>query len=158
MVTEQFAWRHYYWYLTNEGIQYLRDFLHLPPEIVPATLKRATRPEPRPREGGPSDKGPRTPRGPRALVARDRSTDVAATRPATPALALLKASSSAADSDVANPRRPNNSLVICPNYLSERFVFPTLSVSCCEIHHRTPRRRLGFIFAAQICFPYLVII
>merc|ERR1712001_53714 len=63
MVSEQFAWRHYYWYLTNEGIQYLRDFLHLPPEIVPATLKRATRPEPRPREGGPSDK-PRTPRGP----------------------------------------------------------------------------------------------
>ena len=49
-------------YLTNEGIQYLRDFLHLPPEIVPATLKRATRPEPRPREGGPSDKRP--PRGP----------------------------------------------------------------------------------------------
>ncbi|UYV61655.1 hypothetical protein LAZ67_1005777 [Cordylochernes scorpioides] len=39
-VKEQFAWRHYYWYLTNEGIQYLRDFLHLPPEIVPSTLKR----------------------------------------------------------------------------------------------------------------------
>merc|ERR1712049_10009 len=34
-VTEQFAWRHFYWYLTNEGIQYLRNFLHLPPEIVP---------------------------------------------------------------------------------------------------------------------------
>ncbi|CAB1336438.1 unnamed protein product, partial [Coregonus sp. 'balchen'] len=33
-VKEQFAWRHFYWYLTNEGIQYLRDFLHLPPEIV----------------------------------------------------------------------------------------------------------------------------
>merc|ERR1712047_66131 len=29
-VKEQFAWRHYYWYLTNEGIQYLRDYLHLP--------------------------------------------------------------------------------------------------------------------------------
>merc|ERR1712105_142124 len=42
-VKEQFAWRHYYWYLTNEGIQYLRDFLHLPPEIVPSTLKRQTR-------------------------------------------------------------------------------------------------------------------
>ena len=40
-VKEQFAWRHYYWYLTNEGIQYLRDYLHLPPEIVPSTLKRA---------------------------------------------------------------------------------------------------------------------
>ena len=40
-VKEQFAWRHYYWYLTNSGIQYLRDYLHLPPEIVPPTLKRA---------------------------------------------------------------------------------------------------------------------
>lgn len=32
-VNEQFAWRHYYWYLTNEGIRYLRDYLHLPPEV-----------------------------------------------------------------------------------------------------------------------------
>uniref|UniRef100_A0A8C9E1T4 Small ribosomal subunit protein eS10 n=1 Tax=Phocoena sinus TaxID=42100 RepID=A0A8C9E1T4_PHOSS len=30
-VKEQFAWRHFYWYLTNEGIHYLRDYLHLPP-------------------------------------------------------------------------------------------------------------------------------
>ncbi|MRC56863.1 hypothetical protein GH877_29775, partial [Bacillus thuringiensis] len=53
-VTEQFAWRHYYWYLTNVGIQYLRDFLHLPPEIVPSTLKRQMRPEPaRPRPKAP---------------------------------------------------------------------------------------------------------
>merc|ERR1712116_124564 len=43
-VTEQFAWRHYYRYLTNEGIQYLRDYLHLPPEIVPATLRKAAKP------------------------------------------------------------------------------------------------------------------
>uniref|UniRef100_A0A9J7ZAS8 Ribosomal protein S10 n=1 Tax=Cyprinus carpio carpio TaxID=630221 RepID=A0A9J7ZAS8_CYPCA len=52
MKAMQFAWRHFYWYLTNEGIQYLRDFLHLPPEIVPATLRRQTRPEtarPRPK-------------------------------------------------------------------------------------------------------------
>merc|ERR1711928_147780 len=48
-VKEQFAWRHFYWYLTNEGIQYLRDYLHLPPEIVPATLKRQARPDARPR-------------------------------------------------------------------------------------------------------------
>merc|ERR1712189_36230 len=41
-VRENFAWRHGYYYLTNEGIQYLRDFLHLPPEIVPATLKKTT--------------------------------------------------------------------------------------------------------------------
>lgn len=39
-VTEQFAWRHYYWYLTNAGIQYLRDFLHLPADVVPSTLKK----------------------------------------------------------------------------------------------------------------------
>merc|ERR1739845_173598 len=42
-VKEQFAWRHYYWYLTNEGIGYLRNYLHLPSEIVPATLKKQTR-------------------------------------------------------------------------------------------------------------------
>merc|ERR1712198_309672 len=108
--------------------------------------------------GDPRTKGHARPADPRALVARGRSTDVAATRPATLALAPLKASSSAADSDVANPRRPNNSLVNCSNFLSERFDFFTLSVSRCEIHHRTPRRRLGFIFAAQICFPCWVII
>ncbi len=57
----QFAWRHYYWYLTNEGIQYLRDYLHLPPEIVPSTLKRQVRAEarPRPSAGGPGGPGGR---------------------------------------------------------------------------------------------------
>ncbi|KAL3265778.1 hypothetical protein HHI36_009976 [Cryptolaemus montrouzieri] len=44
-VKEQFAWRHYYWYLTNPGIEYLRNFLNLPPEIVPSTLKRQPRTE-----------------------------------------------------------------------------------------------------------------
>ncbi|CAH1371648.1 hypothetical protein MTP99_013088 [Tenebrio molitor] len=44
-VKEQFAWRHYYWYLTNGGIEYLRTILHLPPEIVPSTLKRQARTE-----------------------------------------------------------------------------------------------------------------
>ncbi|KAG9355849.1 hypothetical protein JZ751_000691 [Albula glossodonta] len=39
-VRETFAWRHFYWYVTNEGIVYLRDFLRLPPEIVPSTLQR----------------------------------------------------------------------------------------------------------------------
>jgi len=33
-VSEQFAWRHYYWYLKNEGIQYLRDYLNLPAEVI----------------------------------------------------------------------------------------------------------------------------
>jgi hypothetical protein len=53
----------HYRYLTNEGIQYLRDYLHLPPEIVPTTLKRQARAEARPgggeRRGGERrDKGP----------------------------------------------------------------------------------------------------
>uniref|UniRef100_A0A2K6CGV2 Small ribosomal subunit protein eS10 n=1 Tax=Macaca nemestrina TaxID=9545 RepID=A0A2K6CGV2_MACNE len=47
-----FAWRHFYWYLTNEGIQYLRDYLHLPLETVPATLCRS-----RPETGRPRPKG-----------------------------------------------------------------------------------------------------
>ncbi|KAH7642096.1 small ribosomal subunit protein eS10 [Dermatophagoides farinae] len=49
-VKEQFSWRHYYWYLTNEGINYLREYLHLPPEIVPATLKRTVKPDARTRD------------------------------------------------------------------------------------------------------------
>ncbi|KAM9310114.1 plectin isoform 5-T5 [Pholidichthys leucotaenia] len=43
-VKETFAWRHFYWYLTNEGIVYLRDYLHLPTEIVPASLQRIRKP------------------------------------------------------------------------------------------------------------------
>ncbi|KAK2546184.1 Plectin-like protein [Columba livia] len=33
LVRETFAWRHFYWYLTDEGIAYLRQYLRLPPEI-----------------------------------------------------------------------------------------------------------------------------
>ncbi|XP_070961115.1 plectin isoform X11 [Oncorhynchus clarkii lewisi] len=41
---ETFAWRHFYWYLTNEGIVYLRDYLRLPAEIIPSSLQRVRRP------------------------------------------------------------------------------------------------------------------
>ena len=44
-VKEQFAWRHFYWYLTNEGIEFIREYLHLPAEIVPATMKPKPRAE-----------------------------------------------------------------------------------------------------------------
>ncbi|XP_063780809.1 plectin [Pseudophryne corroboree] len=47
-VRETFVWKHCYWYLTNEGIDYLRQYLHLPPEIVPASLQRVRRPVPTP--------------------------------------------------------------------------------------------------------------
>lgn len=55
-VRESFAWRHYYWYLNNEGIEYLREYLGLPSDVVPATLKKAaapSRPPMRPSEDRP---------------------------------------------------------------------------------------------------------
>merc|ERR1712166_1363020 len=58
-VTERFNWNWYYYYLTNEGIDYLQKFLNLPADVVPATLKKSTRPASRPSAGGerPSGKG-----------------------------------------------------------------------------------------------------
>ncbi|XP_022220980.2 40S ribosomal protein S10b-like [Drosophila obscura] len=60
IVKEQYNWRHYYWYVTNEGIDYLRKYLHLPPEVVPSTFMRPardphTRPRPRPADAKPRD-------------------------------------------------------------------------------------------------------
>ncbi|KAK1263317.1 40S ribosomal protein S10 [Acorus gramineus] len=59
-VKETFAWMHYYWYLTNEGIEYLRGLMNLPSEIVPATLKKSTRAFGGSGGGPPGDR----PRGP----------------------------------------------------------------------------------------------
>eukprot|EP00457_Paulinella_chromatophora_P010495 gb/GEZN01010599.1/.p1 GENE.gb/GEZN01010599.1/~~gb/GEZN01010599.1/.p1 ORF type:complete len:170 (-),score=24.59 gb/GEZN01010599.1/:349-858(-) len=46
-VTEKFNWQWLYFTLTNEGIEYLREFLHVSAETVPDTIKRAKGPEPR---------------------------------------------------------------------------------------------------------------
>jgi small subunit ribosomal protein S10e len=43
-VRQTYNWQYYYFYLTNEGIEYLRAYLALPEDIVPATLKAASRP------------------------------------------------------------------------------------------------------------------
>mmetsp|Transcript_25139 Transcript_25139/g.36967 ORF Transcript_25139/g.36967 Transcript_25139/m.36967 type:complete len:142 (-) Transcript_25139:96-521(-) len=52
-VRTTFSWQHTYCYLTAEGIEYLRSYLALPAEIVPATHKKsAGRPEGRDREDG----------------------------------------------------------------------------------------------------------
>ncbi|KAI3508329.1 hypothetical protein L1887_23335 [Cichorium endivia] len=59
-VRETFAWMHYYWYLTNDGIEFLRTYLNLPSDIVPATLKKSAKPLGRPMGGPPGDR----PRGP----------------------------------------------------------------------------------------------
>jgi len=42
-VKTQFSWQYYYYSLTDEGIEYLREWLHLPTEIVPATHKKQAR-------------------------------------------------------------------------------------------------------------------
>ena len=39
LVKETFNWNYYYYYLTTEGIDYLRQYLALPADIIPATLK-----------------------------------------------------------------------------------------------------------------------
>ncbi|KAF8339711.1 Plectin/S10 domain-containing protein [Cantharellus anzutake] len=65
-VKTQFSWQYYYYILTDEGLDYIRDRLHLPSEIVPATHKKPARP-PRPatvRHGGEGG-GYRAPRGDR---------------------------------------------------------------------------------------------
>ena len=48
-VKESFNWQWFYWYLTNEGIEYRREYLHLPTEVMPNTLKKqAAKPQGRP--------------------------------------------------------------------------------------------------------------
>lgn len=51
LIRVTFSWQYLYCYLTDSGIEYLRQYLGLPPEIVPATHKKtASRPEMRDRE------------------------------------------------------------------------------------------------------------
>lgn len=47
-------------YLTNEGIEYLRQYLHLPSEIVPSTLKRTARSETARPRAAPRSDGPKS--------------------------------------------------------------------------------------------------
>ena len=75
LVKTQFSWQYYYYTLTPEGVEYLREWLvclhdrwlqflttgclvrlHLPAEIVPATHKKAVRaPRPAPTRGPQRD-------------------------------------------------------------------------------------------------------
>ncbi|CEG71803.1 hypothetical protein CU097_015181 [Rhizopus azygosporus] len=65
LVKTQFSWQWYYYTLTDEGIDYLREYLHLPQEIVPATLKKTARPASAPRRTFGGDREGRAPRGDR---------------------------------------------------------------------------------------------
>jgi small subunit ribosomal protein S10e len=60
-VRTQFSWQYYYYFLTDEGLNYLREYLHLPAEIVPRTHIKTTKAgegvrEERPRGGFRGDR------------------------------------------------------------------------------------------------------
>ncbi|GAA6038886.1 hypothetical protein JCM8097_000553 [Rhodosporidiobolus ruineniae] len=61
-LTTHFSWQYYYYVLTPEGIDYLREYLHLPAEIVPATFKKQAR-APRPGQAQRPEGAYRAPRG-----------------------------------------------------------------------------------------------
>lgn len=44
-VKTSFNWNHYYYFLNNEGIEYLRELLQLDEDVVPLTLQQRKRPE-----------------------------------------------------------------------------------------------------------------
>lgn len=44
LATEQFNWQVYYYFLTEEGIAYLRAYLNIPETVVPDTVAKATMP------------------------------------------------------------------------------------------------------------------
>ncbi|KNE98630.1 hypothetical protein PSTG_08181 [Puccinia striiformis f. sp. tritici PST-78] len=61
-IKTQFSWKFYYYTLTDEGIEYLREWLNLPSEIVPATFKKVQRATPAGRPA-PASGAYRPPRG-----------------------------------------------------------------------------------------------
>merc|ERR1712151_49 len=55
-VKEQFNWQWYYWFITDEGIEYLRKYLNIPAEVLPKTYKQPKVPD-RPVGGGFGGRG-----------------------------------------------------------------------------------------------------
>jgi len=49
LVHEQYAWRHYYWVLKDEGVAFLKQKLCLPDDVIPKTHAKAKRAD------GPTD-------------------------------------------------------------------------------------------------------
>ncbi|CEN59637.1 Putative 40S ribosomal protein S10b [Aspergillus calidoustus] len=64
-VKTQFSWQYYYYTLTPEGLDYLREWLHLPAEVVPATHIKQQRSHAPPRGMLGGEERERRPRPPR---------------------------------------------------------------------------------------------
>ena len=63
LVSCRFSWKHYYWFLNDEGIEWIREYLHLPADSIPNTLKKAASAAPaRPPSRPDGDRPPRPPR------------------------------------------------------------------------------------------------
>jgi small subunit ribosomal protein S10e len=61
LVKEQFNWQHFYWFLNNEGIEYIRGYCHIPQTVVPNTLKKPKAPVTKqPAPGAPRSESRRT--------------------------------------------------------------------------------------------------
>ncbi len=58
-VREVFNWQWHYFFITDSGVEYLRKYLNLPEEVVPATLKKAALKPLGVREDGPRRFGDR---------------------------------------------------------------------------------------------------
>jgi len=50
-VKERYTWQYLYYTLTDTGIEYLRNYLHVSELVVPATLKKPTKPQQAPSFG-----------------------------------------------------------------------------------------------------------
>ncbi|XP_052895800.1 40S ribosomal protein S10b-like [Anopheles moucheti] len=57
LVVKQFSWNWYYWRLTNDGIIYLRNYLHIPDQLVPSTLIARSRAVPNVASCPPTNRG-----------------------------------------------------------------------------------------------------
>jgi small subunit ribosomal protein S10e len=71
LVKTQYSWRYFYYTMTPEGLDYLREWLHLPAEIVPATHIKQQRSHAPPRGMMGEDGG----RGERRFGGRGRGGD-----------------------------------------------------------------------------------
>lgn len=58
-VRETFSWQYYYYYLTDDGIEYLRSYLNLPTSVKPTTLNPPPRQPARSALAGRGDRPPR---------------------------------------------------------------------------------------------------
>lgn len=57
VTTEKFNWQYLYYTLTDKGIEYLREYLHVSEDTVPVTLKKPSKPQPPPSFGAGRQEG-----------------------------------------------------------------------------------------------------